>query len=157
MSDLNGTPATPEDYMAVWEAILDSEELLEWVKQGGGQADARSYAEHLTLTINNAWGIAHGEGYDDCFDWEFVPAALQLIYKSDDGLTADSIAHRILREWTAENEAREASQAAKDEKLQRLASRALMSLYEAYCGSEASMGFMPMSFDDWVDSLDEDS
>jgi hypothetical protein len=79
MSDYTETVAV--DAIAIWEIALcdpasrkDREAaILDWLKAGEGMATGRQYAVIISEQVGLAWERANEAGFDDGFDWEFVP------------------------------------------------------------------------------------
>lgn len=71
---LNATTASPQTYMAVWEALLDHPKF-EAIKGESSVCDLRDMATRWTPFIDRAWQHTQDTfDYDSSFDWEFVPA-----------------------------------------------------------------------------------
>lgn len=71
---------SPEDRvftaMCIWEALLGTDNHLgfEYSKEQVGWAATRSIAGEFAEPCNDAWEYAHKHlGYDDSFDWDWVP------------------------------------------------------------------------------------
>jgi hypothetical protein len=68
-----------EAAMCLWEECLlrrsqNQNDLFDWLRGGEGMADARSMCIEYATDIEQSWQIAYNEfGFDDSFDWEFVP------------------------------------------------------------------------------------
>jgi hypothetical protein len=67
-----------EAAMCIWEFCLDrrtvgEEDVFDWLRGGEGAAAARDMCILLAPDCERSYLIAKGEGYDDNFDWNFVP------------------------------------------------------------------------------------
>ena len=76
-----------EAAMCLWEECLlrqvlhkqehgrdEEDPLFLWLAEGEGTASARDKCMDLAVDIEGSYQIARDEfGFDDCFDWEFVP------------------------------------------------------------------------------------
>lgn len=56
-----------------WIDAQDNEELWNWLRGGEGAACARSMCIDLARDIEQSYMFARDLGFDDSFDWEFVP------------------------------------------------------------------------------------
>ena len=102
-----------EAALCIWEYALspvdqgrNDEKFLDWLKQGEGWAQARTTVMDITSLCEIAYVWAKHHGYDDCFDWQFVPAwcqfAMRRILPSDLNETwAIQTGFRIYKEWRA--------------------------------------------------------
>ena len=87
-----------EAAMCLWEECLlrrmnNDEEVFHWLRAGEGAASARLQCILLAKDTEYSWQIAREHfGFDDSFDWEFVP--LWLNYAMD--LTET---HHITPKW----------------------------------------------------------
>ena len=59
--------------MCIWEYAMEDHVVYQWLEQGEGACQARDNALALAPYANQAWLKAKEQGYDDPFDWEFVP------------------------------------------------------------------------------------
>ncbi|CAB4197181.1 hypothetical protein UFOVP1304_55 [uncultured Caudovirales phage] len=68
-----------EDAMCLWEVILTlpNAERDWWLD--GGAAAARSLVAELSPFCSAAYEHAVSRGFDDCFDWEFCPAWIEIV------------------------------------------------------------------------------
>lgn len=67
----------------IWEEMIDQFRRAQGEKFAhfpGGFASARSWAYNQAETVHMAWEIAQLAGFNDAFDWEFVPAFLERAY-----------------------------------------------------------------------------
>ncbi len=98
-----------EAAMCLWENALhrridDDDGLYDWLRGGEGAACARDMCLRLAADIELAYKTAVDEGFDDCFDWEFVPrwaeyameATMEL--RLGDAVNVD-IGFAIAKEW----------------------------------------------------------
>jgi len=76
---------SPEDRvftaMCIWEALLETRDHpgFEYSKEQVGWAVTRSIAGVFAEPCNDAWEYAHDHlGYDDSFDWDWVPRFVKL-------------------------------------------------------------------------------
>ena len=96
------------DALAVWEALLDMrEDLWAFKFQEYGVGEMRAFClEQLTPLINDLFDARCFQGWDGlCFDWDYVPAALEVLAvalrdESNDSLEAlaakiDSLGEQI--------------------------------------------------------------
>ena len=70
------------DALAVWEALLDMrEDLWAFKFQEYGVGEMRAFClEQLTPLINDLFDARCFQGWDGlCFDWDYVPAALEVL------------------------------------------------------------------------------
>lgn len=73
------TSADCEAAMCLWEECLlrrnqNEDNLFDWLRGGEGTANARDMCIELATDLEQSWQIAYDEfGFDDSFDWEFVP------------------------------------------------------------------------------------
>lgn len=65
--------------MCLWEEALDKPEIMERLKDGEGAVAARDYVQTVLAPLCDlSWQYAiRVLGYDDAFDWEFVPEFLK--------------------------------------------------------------------------------
>ncbi|MFN4008378.1 MAG: hypothetical protein ACK4K8_00340 [Pannonibacter sp.] len=88
--------ASPQTYMAVWEALLDHPKF-EAIKQDASVCDLRDMVTEWTPFIDRAWGHAQTAfEYDSSFDWEFVPAVISAAWTIADRQPDDMSA--VIRE-----------------------------------------------------------
>ena len=97
------------DALAVWEALLESpmRELWAFKFEERGVGEMRAFClEQLTPLINDLFDARCFQGWDGlCFDWDYVPAALEVLAvalrdESNDSLEAlaakiDSLGEQI--------------------------------------------------------------
>lgn len=73
-----GYAGAAEDFMALWEAFLElrresSHPALDAVWDSLGVSEMRSRAAALLPIIDSAHEKAVAQGFDDSYDWEFIP------------------------------------------------------------------------------------
>jgi hypothetical protein len=82
MSESTETPWTEcqiDAALCLWEYALSCKvekdlSVFNWMGgDSGGTAFARQICIELAKNCDRSYHIAHDLGYDDCFDWEFVP------------------------------------------------------------------------------------
>lgn len=79
--------------------------LLDWLALGEGAVQARSSAIDMARSVELDWNAAIHAGYDDSFDWEFVPRWLALVREHypaappTESLSRLRLGHRIAREY----------------------------------------------------------
>lgn len=67
-----------EAAMCIWEEAIHrqavkDDELFKWLAGGEGAATARGMCIELAKDIELSYHVAKMYGFDDCFDWDFVP------------------------------------------------------------------------------------
>lgn len=73
-----------EAAMCLWEECIhrlrdchpsnrDTEPLWNWLRGGEGAASARDMCLRLAKDIEYSYSVAREMGFDDSFDWEFIP------------------------------------------------------------------------------------
>lgn len=67
-----------EAAMCLWEESIQrqhmrDDELFGWLAGGEGAARARGMCIELAKDIEYSYNVAKAFGFDDCFDWDFVP------------------------------------------------------------------------------------
>jgi hypothetical protein len=67
-----------EGAMCLWEYCLlqrsnDDDSVFDWMRGGEGAANARDMCIDLASDLEQSYRVAKAFGYDDCFDWDFVP------------------------------------------------------------------------------------
>lgn len=98
-----------EAAMCLWEHCLHTRSqgcdlLWDWLRGGEGAANARDMCIRLAPDIERSYQIARKCGFDDSFDWEFVPrwAALAMEITNDYDLYQewiDYIGRRVFYDW----------------------------------------------------------
>jgi len=66
----------PMDYMCIWEWYLDGKNTarLDLIETGEGVVSKRQWVvDELTPILNQAYSEACEHGFDDSYDWEFIP------------------------------------------------------------------------------------
>lgn len=99
--------------MCLWEycitcQALDDESVFDWLRGGEGAAAARRQCVLLAEDCDTSYKTAAELGYDVSFDWDFVPAWVQMAMdlSSEHDLTAawiDFIGRSIYREFRLEH------------------------------------------------------
>lgn len=69
--------------LCIWEycmfrRIRNDESVFDWLRGGEGAAAARDMCIRLAKDCEKSYQIANHLGFDDSFDWEFVPAWVEL-------------------------------------------------------------------------------
>lgn len=86
------TEAHVEAAMCLWEYALllrteGDDSVYDWLRAGEGSACARQQCINLAKDCEGSYQLALTSGYDDSFDWEFVPRwmhmAMQITEKHD--------------------------------------------------------------------------
>lgn len=79
--------------MCLWEAALESPEIMERLKAGEGAVAARDYVQtELAPLCDLSWQYATQVlGFDDLFDWEFAPEVLRQLTFTGGRITASGI------------------------------------------------------------------
>lgn len=81
--------------LCIWEVAVDPRAtdhikkrgegmFVDWMKEGEGFAHARDNAVHLAKFCELAYIYAKHHGFDDSFDWEFVPRFCDRAHKMFD-------------------------------------------------------------------------
>lgn len=83
--------------------------MFEWLAAGEGAASARQQCIALAKDCDRSYHIANDLGYDDLFDWEFVPRwvreAMRITEKHDLAPEwVDYIGRKIYDEFRLEHE-----------------------------------------------------
>jgi len=60
--------------MCLWESILNGPAMDQLKPEDRGTGELREFVASLTYVADKAYQIALAVGYDDCFDWEFIPS-----------------------------------------------------------------------------------
>jgi hypothetical protein len=79
------TVSNPEDItytaMCLWEAVIElqsrNREAVEVAFEVCGWIHIRHFTMELAADCYDAWEVDSFDGYDACFDWEFVPHWLE--------------------------------------------------------------------------------
>lgn len=86
---------------------IKSKPFLDWLAGEEGYAHARMAVIHLAPFCEISYIWAKHNGYDDCFDWEFVPAWCQYAMKRTPAVIsaewAISIGKSIYEDWMVVN------------------------------------------------------
>ncbi len=64
------------DAMCVWEWVLENKSSNKWLLQSfeiDGYVEIRWKMLEIVRAVREVWPKAVEAGYEDCFDWEFVP------------------------------------------------------------------------------------
>lgn len=69
--------------LCIWEFCLhqrckDDDSVFDWLRGGEGTAAARDQCVALAADCDKSYQMANTLGYDDSFDWEFVPRWVRL-------------------------------------------------------------------------------
>lgn len=80
--------------LCAWEHVLErlkarGSNKWKYRRQKAGMAALREHVAALALTIELAYQEAKRKGYDDCFDWEFVPKFLEAATDNNCDLLVD--------------------------------------------------------------------
>jgi hypothetical protein len=79
MSDGSITYQAAETALCIWEWMIEQRAAIAWLPDTGAYAHRRLAIE-LAEPMNTAFDYAvESYGYDDAFDWEFVPRVLAAI------------------------------------------------------------------------------
>jgi len=84
MIKLAFTFSEAEAAMCLWEDCLrrcgngEGDAVFDWLRCEEGAAAARQKCLELAEVVELSYDIAFADGYDDSFDWEFVPRWLDL-------------------------------------------------------------------------------
>lgn len=98
-----------EAAMCLWEECLHQRTmgnnvLWDWLRGNEGAANARDMCINFAKDIEKSYRVARDCGFDDSFDWEFVPrwAALAMEITQDHFIQApwlDYMGRRIYYDW----------------------------------------------------------
>lgn len=77
------TEGEVEAAMCIWEYSISrqavkEDDVFDWLRGGEGAACARQQCIELCKDLDRSYHLARALGYDDCFDWEFVPRWVRL-------------------------------------------------------------------------------
>ena len=69
--------------LCIWEyalhcKVINDETVYDWLRGDEGAAAARDMCIDLASDLDTSYHVATSLGYDDSFDWEFVPAWVRL-------------------------------------------------------------------------------
>jgi hypothetical protein len=101
--------------LCIWEYCLllrndtDDDSVFDWLRGGEGAATARNMCIQLAKDCDRSYTVAAALGYDDSFDWEFVPRwVTEAMHISEfaglEGPWIDYIGRRIYDEFRLEHE-----------------------------------------------------
>ena len=90
--------ADPIDMLAVWEYYCDYMGEMSKLPAEGALARRQYVVDHLTAFCDHWWLYAHTFlGYEDSFDWEFLPAFLGSLPTHDiDDITPEQITAALM-------------------------------------------------------------
>lgn len=71
----------PESAMAVWEAYLTDTDLMDSLPDVGACERRAIVYQDITPLADKVWTLATNLGFDDPYDWEFVPLFLTLFHR----------------------------------------------------------------------------
>lgn len=108
----NITECVAIDAIAIFEHAIENEDFMEWLKQGEGVATARQNSLTISPVIGKAYETACSAGYDNCFDWDFIPAFADRFLNMD-GSDVRAVADQIAREIASEFLYRESKRGSK--------------------------------------------
>lgn len=89
--------------MCLWEALLEVQidtANRNVIGELGGAYAARDLCLDLAIPCNDCWEIANALGYDDSFDWNFVPQWLDL-YLASGRPASEAEWQAANRDWAA--------------------------------------------------------
>lgn len=81
--------------------------LFDWLRGGEGVASARDMCIMLAPDVEESWKIAHKHfGFDDPFDWEFVPRWLDYAMELSEThiitpIWLKYLAYKVTEDWRA--------------------------------------------------------
>lgn len=71
-----------EAAMCIWEHALENSEFMDWLRGDEGQAVARQMViDYLAEHCEISYILAKEWGFDDSFDWEYVPKYCQALMR----------------------------------------------------------------------------